>query len=216
MGAQASDGVSFQARAGRRRRAATQQDLLDATVRLLEAGETVARLSIDRIVTEAGVARTTFYLHFTDKLDLLRVLAEDRARGIEDAGWRARRRDDEPELSRAAMGRAVAGVAEIWVRDRAVLAAIIETAEHDPRMRELWQAIIRRLAASAAELLQAHWTAHPELAPKDPAAMAEAMTWMIERTCHQAARDADRLATLVDAMTEICWRMLGLDVMADE
>jgi len=203
---------TFQARAGRRRRAATQQDLLDATVRLLEGGATFSGVSVERIVAEAGVARTTFYLHFTDKHDLLRALAEDRARGIEEAGWRGRRRDDEPELSRAAMAREVEGVAEIWQRDRAVLAAIIETAEHDPRMRELWQGIVRRLASSASELLDVHWAAHPALAPDDPDAVAEAMTWMIERTCHQAARDPRRLGTLVDAMTEICWRTLGTGV----
>ena len=48
-----------------------QRRLADAIERLVDDGTTYAELSVDRLVDEAGVARSTFYKYFGDKSGLL-------------------------------------------------------------------------------------------------------------------------------------------------
>ena len=45
--------------------------LLDVVERLLGEGETFTEISVERMVAEAGIARSTFYVYFEDKGDLL-------------------------------------------------------------------------------------------------------------------------------------------------
>src|SRR5487761_1863651 len=54
-----------------KRRAETEAAVLAAVKRLLFEGESFTELGINRIAKEAGVARSTFYLCFQDKTDVL-------------------------------------------------------------------------------------------------------------------------------------------------
>ena len=50
------------------RRASLERQLLTATERLMqEEGQAFTELSGDRLVTEAGISRATFYVYFEDK-----------------------------------------------------------------------------------------------------------------------------------------------------
>jgi AcrR family transcriptional regulator len=55
----------------------TRRRLLDAAGRLLEEVG-YGKLSASAVAREAGVAQPTFYVHFRDKAELVRTLAEDR------------------------------------------------------------------------------------------------------------------------------------------
>ena len=57
-------------------RGETEQRILDGTIELLDAGASLAGLSVNRIVEASGVSRATFYLHFADKRGLVSRLAE--------------------------------------------------------------------------------------------------------------------------------------------
>ncbi|MEU8701540.1 TetR/AcrR family transcriptional regulator [Streptomyces sp. NPDC048680] len=57
-------------RRGRPRSAAAERAILDAVVELLEAGEPLAGLSIERIARTAGVGKATIYRRWTDKEEL--------------------------------------------------------------------------------------------------------------------------------------------------
>lgn len=63
-------------RRGRPRSAAAERAILDAVVELLEAGEPLAGLSIERIARTAGVGKATIYRRWADKealfVDVLR------------------------------------------------------------------------------------------------------------------------------------------------
>ncbi|MFJ3147354.1 TetR/AcrR family transcriptional regulator [Streptomyces halstedii] len=65
-------------RRGRPRSAAAERAILDAVVELLEAGEPLARLSIERIARTAGVGKATIYRRWSDKealfVDVLRAV----------------------------------------------------------------------------------------------------------------------------------------------
>jgi AcrR family transcriptional regulator len=198
-----SRAFTVQARAGARRRAATRDELMEATKRLLVQGAPLASLSVERIVAEAGVARTTFYLHFRDKYDLIESLAAEQELWIEEVGGQALA---DPALTRETISRAVEEIVARWVENRAVLAAIIELAEYDERMRDTWRTAIGSIAAVAARVFRAHWEAEGA-SPRDPEMMAEVLTWMIERCCHQIARDPDRRGAAADALADVIWRV---------
>ena len=52
-----------------------ERRLLDATERLMRDGASFTELSVDRLSTEAGISRASFYIYFEDKGHLLRRLA---------------------------------------------------------------------------------------------------------------------------------------------
>ncbi len=63
-------GEDQEPRRGRPRSAAAERAILDAVVELLEAGEPLAGLSIERIARTAGVGKATIYRRWTDKEEL--------------------------------------------------------------------------------------------------------------------------------------------------
>src|SRR5579862_1906750 len=56
-----------------KRRDEIRVKLLVAVERLLDEGHGFTELSVERLATEAGVSRSTFYVYFEDKADLLRA-----------------------------------------------------------------------------------------------------------------------------------------------
>ena len=199
-----SPSTTVQARTGERRRAATQLDLLDATKRLLEGGTSIQELTIEGICSEAGVVRTTFYLHFRQKSDLIKALAEEQVAWIEEAGRKAAA----PEMTRETVRASIDEIVERWAENQAVLAAIIELAEHDPGLEQTWQAAISEVGLAAAGVFDKQWRTHPEWAPEDPETVAQLLSWMVERSCHKVARDPARRAEVAAALAEIIWRVL--------
>src|SRR5947209_20107000 len=79
------------------RREQMERRLLDATERLMRDGASFTELSVDRLSTEAGISRASFYIYFEDKGHLLRCLAVqvfgDLVAGAERWWGVARRRD---------------------------------------------------------------------------------------------------------------------------
>src|SRR5712675_154027 len=57
------------------RREQMERRLLEATERLMRDGASFTELSVDRLATEAGISRASFYIYFEDKGHLLRRLA---------------------------------------------------------------------------------------------------------------------------------------------
>src|SRR5205823_2167467 len=55
------------------RRGEIARRLLVAVEKLLADGESFTEVSVERLVSEAGISRSTFYVYFEDKGDLLRA-----------------------------------------------------------------------------------------------------------------------------------------------
>jgi len=68
--------VTRRSRGHRERREEIDERVLDTTADLLSDGEGFTQLSVERIAAAADVSRSTFYVHFSDKTDLLIRLAE--------------------------------------------------------------------------------------------------------------------------------------------
>src|SRR5881392_1377465 len=71
------------------RRGEITRRLLVAVEKLLADGESFTEVSVERLAGEAGASRSTFYVYFEDKGDLLQVLTEDVMTEVIDAarGW---------------------------------------------------------------------------------------------------------------------------------
>lgn len=195
------------------RREQMERRLLDATERLMRDGASFTELSVDRLSTEAGISRASFYIYFEDKGHLLRCLAVqvfgDLVAGAERWWGVARRRD--PDAVRAAM----AGIVETYRRHQAVLVALNEMAAYDPETGQTYRDLLTAITARMTRVIedgQADGAIRREL----PAATtASALVWMVERACHQNLpvnpRDYD--AELAETLAEITWGALYLKSM---
>jgi TetR/AcrR family transcriptional regulator, ethionamide resistance regulator len=193
------------------RREQMERKLLDATERLMRDGASFTELSVDRLSTEAGISRASFYVYFEDKGHLLRRLAGQVFGDLAAAAerwWSVAWRHD-PDDVRAA----IAGIIESYRRHQAVLVALSEMAGYDPATaqtyRELLVEISRRMAGVIADG-QADGSVRPGL----PAAVtASALVWMVERTCQQnlPGNPPDYDAELAQTLAEIIWNTLYLE-----
>ena len=99
------------AQVGEQRRARMRGRLLEAAARVIADGGS-ARTTVDDVISDAGVARGTFYNHFTTREDLLQALwanvGHDPFAGIQDACARL----DDPAERLGAVTRHVLGEAQ--------------------------------------------------------------------------------------------------------
>src|SRR4051812_44749412 len=70
------------------RREQMERRLLEATERLMGDGASFTELSVDRLASEAGISRASFYIYFEDKGHLLRRLATQVFSDLASAGER--------------------------------------------------------------------------------------------------------------------------------
>src|ERR1700752_4229455 len=112
------------------RREQIERRLLDATERLMRDGGSFTELSVDRLSTEAGISRASFYIYFEDKGHLLRRLAGQVFTDLADSAgrwWSVASRHD-PDDVRAALN----GIVATYRRHQPVLVALNEMAAYDP------------------------------------------------------------------------------------
>jgi TetR/AcrR family transcriptional regulator, ethionamide resistance regulator len=193
------------------RREQIECQLLEATERLMHDGASFTELSVDRLSSAAGISRASFYVYFEDKGHLLRRIAGqvfgDLADGAErwwSVAWR-----HNPEDMRTAM----VDVITRYRRHQPVLVALNEMAAYDPLVATTYDDLLTGISRRLTQVIQdgqADGSIRHEL---PPATTANALTWMVERTCQQslptmpAAYDAELATTL----TEIIWGALYLE-----
>jgi len=175
---------------------------------LLDAGETYADLSVERLIKAVDISRSTFYVYFDDKGDLLGAMAQDVTRDLAEAGsgWFELATDATKEDLREALR----PLFDTYRRHQTLLGAITEAAGYDPRVREQHLVLVEQAVSGLCaqiELQQCAGTAPPEL---DARRTALWLTWMHERGLYQmvgqaSVREVDRL---LDAMTDLVWRTL--------
>jgi len=187
-----------------------ERRLLDATERLMRDGASFTELSVDRLSTEAGISRASFYIYFEDKGHLLRRMAGQVFADLADSAdrwWRVAGRRD-PDDVRAAMD----GILATYRRHQPVLVALNEMAAYDPLVGATYRNLLTAITGRATRVIE-NGQADGAIRRELPAATtASALTWMVERTCQQdlpgapASQDAELAATLA----EIVWNTLYL------
>lgn len=195
-----------------RRRAEIEQQLLEATERLMADGFAFTELSVDRLATEAGISRATFYIYFEDKRQLLLRLTRQVFAELAAAAalwWDVAERRN-PGDARLAVGQIVA----TYRRHQAVITAMIEMATYDTVVAQTYQELMNDVAATGRRALE-RGIAAGAIPPVTSPETASALTWMVERVCHQMVRyappeDDDRF---VEVLAEIAWRAWYLEPM---
>ena len=190
------------------RRESVQKELLGAVESLLESGESFTELSVERLVAEAGVSRSTFYAYFEDKGDLLRSLAEDVIVEIGEAGRRWW--DLPPDASKADVAGALKQVFDTYRVHRAVFQAVVETAAYDSGVRRQFGTLVQGLITELAAHIRSGQKAGSVRSGLDPDRTAAWLTWMAERGLYQLVAPAtdEEVPLLVDPLAEIVWATL--------
>lgn len=180
--------------------------LLAAVETALENG-TLAELSIERLLEDSGVARSTFYYHFDDKADLIGGLAEDVFETFERAAleWMS----DDDAMSKDSMRASTEGLFRLYWEHRTVMVAAADAAAADAHIRARIDRMWKNLAEGVAQRITLAQEQH-SWRPVDPARTAAWLIWMTERGLYDAARNADpkELSALAAVHTDICWTTL--------
>ncbi|NBM18776.1 TetR/AcrR family transcriptional regulator [Streptomyces sp. GC420] len=133
------------------RRAALESRMLSAMEKLLRDGVTYTEVGVEQIARAAGISRSTFYLYFHDKVDLLLRLSgafKAESRTIAEA-WRP----TGPEGGVEGLARTYELILEHYREHAALLSAISEVTAYDASVREAWTAHQDRFIHSTTALL---------------------------------------------------------------
>ena len=193
------------------RRERVERALLDATDRLMGAGASFTELSVDRLATEAGISRASFYVYFEDKGHLLRRLAGQVFGDLAAAAerwWAVSERRDSAD-ARAAL----VAIISAYRHHHPLLIALAEMSAYDPQVGDTYADLLGAIAARLAAVIergQADGVIRPEVVP---ATTASALTWMVERACQQnlPGRPDSYDSELADSLTQIIWAALYLE-----
>lgn len=179
--------------------------LRSAVERLLAAGQTFAEIPIDALVEEGALAKSTFYVYFDDKDELLRVLARQVIEDLVafDGAWWVLPTD----ADKAQTGAALVAMSDAYLEHAALMSAIVEASLYDPLMREQFDALMNgAIEATARHLLDGQREGAVP-AHLDAERTARWLTWMLERGFSLLLTNAEdpRNAPRLRAMTDIVW-----------
>jgi AcrR family transcriptional regulator len=190
------------------RRDDVRQRLLAVVEELLGRGESYAEISVERLVSEAKLSRSTFYVYFEDKGDLLRAWFAQVIEELEDAAggwWRL-----DGTATKADLRKALAQIVNTYRPHTTLMAALYDMSSYDATVRDEVTTMMARNTAGLRRHIQRGqkqgWI-DPELLPAETAAW---LTWMAERGQHQMVRTADDggVEALIDAYADVVWNTL--------
>ena len=148
-----------------------------------------ADLSVEAIITAGGISRSTFYVYFDDKGDLLVAMAQDVIGDLlaDGASWWELPVDGTREDLRKALRVPI----DTYRKHRTILGAIAETAAYDPRAQEQQQNLIDQVVSALTTYIGDAQRAGVADAHLDAARTAQWLIWMIERGLYQLVGTAD-------------------------
>ncbi len=189
------------------RRASADARLVEATERLLADGTPYIGLSVEQLCSEAGVARSTFYVHFRDKGELVIRVAErmlEQLSAAAEAWWA-------PGADRDELLAATRRLVDVYARHRSVLMALSETAAYDPELRAMQEAMVVRQAEPLARLIEdGKGGGRVRDVPTHETVVA--LVGMVQLACERLAdEDEAALGRLAEAITSIVWHALYFD-----
>jgi AcrR family transcriptional regulator len=190
-------------RQGRAYRSEEIEQLLRAALaELMADGAAFRDISVERLITSAGMARSTFYVHFDDKFAMLAALSATTLKRLYTAQrtWMGKDRDVTAADVRDSMRR----LFDAFADDEAVMRAVAEAAVYDPKIREAYVSSVQDYAGALERYIRrgqkGGWVT--DLAPSPT---GQVLAWMTERTVTQVAAgmSARRLDALADSLARV-------------
>jgi AcrR family transcriptional regulator len=188
-----------------KRRAEIEAAVLAATERLLADGASFTELGVQRIVAEAGVARSSFYMCFPDKVTVLVRLVGNMKDEL--FGKATRWRPTGPDGGLGGLA-AVFGEQFKYYRLRApLLAAIAEVSAYDPTLREANAREIDRFAQHITDVLKEEQRAGRTPADIDSVVAGRVLAWGGEQVIarHITMGDPDDDSAVAREMARSQW-----------
>ena len=134
-------------------------------------------LSVEEVMARTGLSRSSFYVYFRDRHDLLLRLVErlgDEIYAVADA-WYHGGEDPQRDLRDA-----LAGVVEVYRRHGLVLRAIADASSLDPEAEAVYQGLVGRFVEASAARIREEIAAG-RIDAIDPLETSTALVWMSER-----------------------------------
>jgi len=173
----------------------TQTAVLDATERLL-ARRPFSELSVNDVIAEAGISRTSFYAHFDSRAaviaECLRRVMGQIAVAVDP--FLAESEADPEAAIRAGIDRWIAVARE----HGPVLRTVSEQWPHDERLRDLWLSIMARFVAGTARVIESARGTGQAPGGADAERLSACLMWGYERVLQVATAGGDA-AGLPDA-----------------
>jgi TetR/AcrR family transcriptional regulator, ethionamide resistance regulator len=190
------------------RRDEVRDRLLIAVEALFDRGETFAGLTVERLISEAGLSRSTFYTYFADKAELLQELAADVLDRLFDAAVQWWERDQ--IASKAELHEGIRGIIVGFVEHRVIMRAISDAAATDATVGQQWVTMMKQSAGLVARHIrmgQAAGFIDPSL---DPESTGTWLNWAAERalTMLVSPSDPDGVERWHQVMTDLYWNLL--------
>lgn len=196
---------------GRQGRAYTQEEvaglLRDALTTLMADGTPFRDLSVARIVTTAGLARSTFYLYFDDKAEMLRELSAyslgrlyGGARVWVRKGGTATREDITAGMRQ---------ILDAFLQDEAVMRAVAEASVYEPAVRTAYVEGVEGFAGALERMIRKA-VKERLMRPVSPRATAAVLAWMTERAVSNVrpGSTSAQLDDLAEALSDVVWQTL--------
>ncbi|WP_345417229.1 TetR/AcrR family transcriptional regulator [Pseudonocardia xishanensis] len=182
--------------------------LRPAVSHLLTTHSGFADLSVEKIISIAGIARSTFYAYFDDKGHLLRWLAADAADDVVGAvePWRCLPDDAGRDDLRSAMR----VLALAYREHSATMSALAQMAALDGGVAESYRQFMHRGAEKIETHVRGGYERGAIRAEIDPIRTVDWLVTMLERGLyhHLRAADDEELARHVEVLTDIVWQTL--------
>ena len=126
--------------------------VLEATERLLRDGERFTEISVERLLDEGEISRSTFYIYFRDKSAVLVALAEQAVEDVSKVGesWWLTDHSAGPSTAEPI---ALALINE-YRKYAPVLRALLEVGAYDDQVRELWRLRLDEFNRSVADRMR--------------------------------------------------------------
>lgn len=177
--------------------------LLRAMEALLERGQRLSTVSVEKLMEEAGMSRASFYKHFKDRGELvtrlISVLEQEFAAST--GTWLADPENAYPRDMRDALD----GMVDVFNKHHAILVAIEDLAPQDPSVAMAWERLMNALSMGARHSLS---TVKKEGRSRPGATndVADAMWWMVALYCTRFAgqKSGPELKRLKKTLGYIC------------
>jgi AcrR family transcriptional regulator len=190
------------------RREELRDRLLNTVEELLENGESFTEVSVERLVQAVGISRSTFYVYFEDKGDLLRAwftgVRAELAQAV--TGWWQINGDS----TRDDLHAVLTHIVSVYHPHMRLMATLFDAAVYDQSVRTLTTEMMDANVRSLARHIRAGQSQRFIDPSLNATEVATWLVWMEERTFHTFMRDASssELRRHIDAYTAIVWNTL--------
>jgi AcrR family transcriptional regulator len=190
-----------------KRREAIANRLFVIVERLLAEGSVFSEISVEQLIKEADIARSTFYVYFEDKGALMVELMDRVTKAVGDAA------DDwfnlSPSATRKDLRNAIARLGAAYRQHGPMMSAIIEAASYDPRVRDQYAVVMERRFEDMNRSFipqQRNGSIRRDI---DVAAVTPWLAWMFERGLYQWANLSSGMTeSALDGATSVVWQTL--------